>query len=133
MGSALAGVNNLLRREIAKGFKNQLVKGVLRRELASTVDQFGDPVVGSFTDHSFEGIRDSFNRRFAVQAGIPITDVKILIIGGLIDVTPQIDDKIRIRDSTGLDKWHQVRTVLVVDPANAHYELQAFEIEDPVE
>jgi hypothetical protein len=131
MASSLEGVNNLIRREIAKGFKNQLVKGVVRRELVSGVDSNGDPITTGFTDFPFEGIRDNFNRRFAVQAGIPVTDVRILIISGLIDIVPAVDDKVRIRDSTGQPKWHQVRSVLAVDPANAHIELQCFEIEDP--
>lgn len=131
MASTLEGVNNLIRREIAKGFKNQLVKGVVRRELVSGVDSNGDPIVTGFTDYQFEGIRDNFNRRFAIQAGIPVTDVRILIILGLVGILPAADDKVRIRDSTGQQKWHQVRSVLSVDPANASIQLQCFEIEDP--
>lgn len=97
------------------------------------MNEFGDPVVDSFDTYTFEGIRDNFNRAFAATAGIPITDVRILIILGLIKPTtlPQVDDKIRIRGADGTQVWHQVRTVLTVDPANAHIVLQCFEITTP--
>lgn len=131
MASALEGLNNLVRREIAKGFRNQLVKGKLRREVKSSVDEFGDPVPGSVEEYDFEGIRDSFSLTFAALAGIPTTDVRILIIAGLLNTTPQQDDKIRIRGTDGTEKWYQVRALIAVDPALAHYQLQCFEIPDP--
>lgn len=133
MASMLEGIENFVRKEVAKGFKNQLVKGLLRRELASTVNSFGDPVPATVEEYDVEGIRDNFNARFAAGAGIPVDDVRILLIGGLIApaTDPRKDDKIRMRGTDGLTRWHQVRAVLTVDPANAHYVLQCFEIPAP--
>jgi hypothetical protein len=97
------------------------------------VNALGDPVADSYSTFAFQGIRDSFNAAFAARAGIPLTDVRILVILGLVrpETLPQIDDKIRIRGSDGTQKWHQVRAVLTVDPANAHSVLQCFEIDTP--
>ena len=131
MASLLEGINNFVRSEVAKGFKNQLVQGLLRREVSASVDGFGDPVPATVENYPFEGIRDSFSLAFAALAGIPTTDVRILIIAGLINTTPLQDDKIRIRCSDGQQKWHQVRNLVDVDPANATYVLQCFDIEDP--
>lgn len=87
----------------------------------------------TYQTYNFEGIRDNFNANFAAQAGIPRTDVRILIILGLITpvTTPQVDDMIRIRGDDGTQKWHKVRAKLTVDPANAHIVLQCFEIPTP--
>jgi hypothetical protein len=134
MASLLEGIENFVRKEVAKGFKNQLVKGLLRRESASTVDEVGDPVVGTVEEFQVEGIRDTFSASFAATAGIPTDDVRILLIGGLIAprTDPRQDDLIRMRGTDGLVKWHKVRAVLTVDPANAHYVLQCFEVTAPV-
>jgi hypothetical protein len=59
--------------------------------------------------------------------------VRILMIAGLINpvTTPQLGDKVRIRGDDGEQKWHEVRAEPTVDPANAHFVLQCFEIEEP--
>lgn len=106
---------------------------MLLRETYSGVDDFGDPVVGTPDTYAVQGIRDSFDKRFAAQAGIPVSDVRILLILGLIVpvTTPLVDDKIRIRNAYGVQQWHQVRAILTVDPANAHIVMQCFEINAP--
>ena len=126
-------LDTFIRKQVAKGFKNQLLPGILLREVASSVSALGDVVVDSYETYTFQGIRDNFNRAFAATAGIPTTDVRILVILGLVTpvTTPRIDDKIRIRGADGTQKWHQVRAVLTTDPANAHSVLQCFEIETP--
>lgn len=126
-------LDTMIRKAVAQGFKGRLLRGTLQREVYGSVNDFGDPVISSTETYTCEGIRDSFDARFAAAAGIPTTDVRILLISGLISptTTPRKDDKIRMRDATGAQKWHQVRAVLTVDPANAHIVLQCFEIPDP--
>ena len=127
-------LDSYIRREIAKGFRGRLLPGVLLREVATTVDSSGDPVPSaSPLTFAVQGIRENFRADFAATAGIPLTDVRILLILGLIrpTATPRKDDKIRIRADDGTQKWHQVRAVLSVDPANASINLQCFEIPEP--
>jgi hypothetical protein len=127
-------LDSTIRKEVAKGFKGQLLPGVLLREVPVSVNSSGDPVPSaSPLIYSVQGIRENFRADFAATAGIPMTDVRILLILGLIKptTTPVKDDKIRIRGEDGTQKWHQVRAVLTVDPANAHAVLQCFEIPTP--
>ena len=115
-----------IRKQVASAFKGILLKGTLRRTVSTTVDASGNPIVDSATTFAFEGIRDSFNHAYAAAAGIPITDIRVLIIAGLLDTDPRKDDQVFIRN-----QWHQVRAILERDPANATHILQCFEIEDP--
>ena len=115
-----------IKKQVASGFKGALLKGSLRRVASTAVDAFGDPIPGAVTIFPFEGIRDTFTAKYAAEAGIPVTDVKILIIAGLITTDPIKDDKVLIRG-----QWHQVREIRERDPANATHVLQCFEIEDP--
>ncbi len=116
-----------IRTAIASGFSGQLRSGTLRRPGgASGVDSFGDEINNTATTYDCQGIREMFSAFYAAQAGIPETDVKILLIGGLVSVEPQKDDQIFIES-----KWHQVREVLDIDPAQASYTLQCYEIRDP--
>lgn len=126
-------LDSFIRKEIAKGFKNQLLPGVLWRLVPATVDSSGDPVTATTETYRVQGIRDSFNAAFAATAGIPTTDVRILLILGLITpvTTPVVDDMVRMRNDKGVQQWHKVRAVLTVDPANAHIVLQCFEIPTP--
>jgi len=121
-------LQNKMAEMIAKGFKGRLLTGTLRREGATTVNEFGDPVISSVDTFSVEGIRDNFAAHYAVLYGIPQSDVRILLIMNLIKpaTTPKKDDKIYIRGA-----WHQVRKILELDPASATITLQCFEIEDP--
>jgi hypothetical protein len=115
-----------IKKQVASAFKGVLLPGTLRRVASTTVDSRGNPVPGTATTFSFEGIREKFNSTYAANVGIPTTDIKILIIAGLLDTDPIKDDQILIRG-----QWHQVRAILERDPANATHELQCFEIEDP--
>ncbi len=115
-----------IRNLVTAGFKGQLLTGTLRREGVALLDSFGDVVPTAAVTHAFEGIRESFNAAFANQAGIPVTDVRILIIAGSLSVEPLKGDEIFIRSA-----WHEVREILERDPANATHILQCFEIEDP--
>lgn len=72
-----------------------------------------------------EGFADIYTAFYKAQAGIPESDVKLLIIAGSLSTTPQKDDEVKFRD-----KWYKVRKVST-DPALATWELQSFEITDP--
>lgn len=111
-------------KQIATSFKGLLLTGTIRRETVKSLDANGDPVVTS-ADYRFEGIRDSFSAVYAVAAGIPVTDVRILVIAGLSAIVPKMDDKIKIGGG-----WYQVRRITEIDPATASYTLAAFVIGD---
>lgn len=115
-------LENQIRKTVASAFKGKLLKGVLRRYTSDGMDANGDPLPGTKKDYPFEGIRDSFRAEYAVAAGIPTTDAKILIIGGSVAVVPQKDDWVQLRG-----QWNKVRKVVEIDPANATYTLAAFE------
>jgi hypothetical protein len=110
---------------IASGFKGLLLTGTIRRETVTGNTDEGDPIV-SFKDYPFEGIRDAFSAQYAAAAGIPVTDVRILIIAGLCPIAPNQDDKIKIGGS-----WYQVRRVTEIDPATASYTLAGYAIKSP--
>lgn len=118
-----------IKEQIAKGFKGKLCTGSVRREVTTGVDTKGDVVAGTVTTHGFEGIRGNFNAVYAARAGIPLTDVDILILLGTIDITPTQNDKIFI--GAPFNKWHQPRRILEVDPAGASMRIQAYEIPAP--
>ncbi|RWB66570.1 hypothetical protein [Mesorhizobium sp.] len=116
-----------LAKTVAKAFKGKLLKGTLRREVLGTGnDAYGDPNPGTVQTYPFEGIREDYSATFRAQAGIPSTDVRVLIIAGLINTVPKQDDQVLIRSA-----WHKVRAIESIDPANATYALQCFEIRDP--
>ncbi|MGB3834819.1 MAG: hypothetical protein WA975_23475 [Mesorhizobium sp.] len=115
-----------MKAQIAKGFKGKLKQGVIRRTTAGTVDQWGDPVPGSFQTFGFEGIRESLDARWAAQAGIPETDIAILVLLGSTTIEPKQGDTVQIEGKT-----HLVRRVLDVDPASATMRLQAYEVTGP--
>lgn len=120
------GILDTIRAEIAAGFKGKLRTGTLRRTVAVALDSAGDAATATVHDYKFDGIRDSFDKRYAAQAGIPETDVRILLIAGSLSVVPRQTDKILI-DSA----WFQVRRIVEIDPATATYTLQAYQIEAP--
>lgn len=90
------------------------------------MDANGDPVPGTPQTWSFDGIVDTFSAYFASQAGIPVTDVRILIIAGSLATTPEQDDQVECRGV-----WHQLRRIVERDPANATYTFAGFQIKDP--
>lgn len=111
---------------VGAGFRGRLLVGKLRRETPATTDARGSPVPATPVDYPFEGIRDSFDASYAARAGIPLTDVKILIIAASLSSAagqPKQGDLIFIRNA-----WHKVRRIMAIDPANATYTLQAFEV-----
>lgn len=120
-----------LKARIAAGFKGKLTTGTLRRDTAGAVDSAGDATTPTVTTYTINGIRDSFSASYLAQTGIPITDVRILVLLGSVvpATTPVEDDAIYL--NAPWNRWHQVRRVLEIDPAGASCLLQAFEIPAP--
>lgn len=115
-----------IKNQVNAGLKDQLLDGTLRRASAPTaVDVNGDATGITYTEFSMKGMVDTYSAFYRQQAGIPETDVKILILAGSLSVRPQKDDQVKFRS-----KWYQVRMV-DTDPAEATWEIQAFEIPDP--
>lgn len=118
---------------ITKGFKGKLYTGQLRRDVAGAgVDDHGDPLTSVPETYTFEGIVDDWSQAYKVRAGIPMNDVKVLIIAGLIKPTTDVkrDDKIQMTTGPDAGRWFQVRE-LTRDPARATFECQSFEIKAP--
>ena len=115
-----------VRDQVAAAFHNRLLVGSLRRTSAAAVDSYGDPVPGAATEWAFDGVVDTFNAAFAARAGIPVTDVRVLIIAGSLATVPQKDDLVMLRD-----EWYQLRRLVERDPAGATYVFSGFQVEAP--
>lgn len=117
-----------LKKVIAQKFHRRLLKGVINRKTPTTVNSFGDPVPGTAQTFTFEGIRESFDASYAARAGIPQTDVKVLVLLGSVkpETQPRQNDYIYIGVP---QRWHQVRHILAEDPAGASMDLQCYEID----
>jgi hypothetical protein len=111
-----------MRAKIAAGFKGKLLVGTLVRQVASGVDEYGDPVSApqSFT---VNGCVDEWSAVYKAQAGIPEDDSNLIIILGLSTTTPQKDDKITFPNFPTF----QVRKVKI-DPAQASAECQSYKV-----
>ena len=90
------------------------------------MDAKGDLVPGAPSTWTFDGIVDTFSAWFSSQAGIPVTDVRILVIAGSLATVPSKDDQVSVR---GI--WYQLRRLVEQDPAGATYVFSGFRIEDP--
>ncbi len=127
MASLLEGP---LARTVARAFRGKLTDGVLRREVPGAGnDDFGDPNAGATPTFTFNGIRESFDAKYRQQAGIPETDVGVLVLLESVEprTVPQQGDQVKIKGA-----WHKVRRLLDIDPAGATARLQCFEISAPV-
>lgn len=112
-------------KAIHAGFRGKLKKGIVRREAPGTGrDRHGDRNPGVVRRYPFEGIRENYDAAYRERAGIPETDVQILVITRSCAIEPKQDDQIFIQN-----RWHQVRRVSDSDPAGATITLQAFEIQ----
>jgi len=113
-----------LRKQVAKAFRGKLKKGLIRNYNDAQLDDFGDAVFSEpASEAKFEGIQENFNAAWAAQAGIPDTDVGVLILLGSISpqsVVPAQDSLIYIEG-----QWLRVKRVLGTDPANATMRVQA--------
>lgn len=116
----------LLEGDIAKaiyaGFRGKLLKGTLTRTVpGGGLDAHGDPIASTVTNFSCEGFVENFSAFYRAQAGIPDTDVKVLIFAQSITTVPTKDDVITFRGTK-----YQIRRILEIDPAVATYQLQGY-------
>ncbi len=79
---------------------------------------------GPVTTYSFKGWHEQYEAAWA-QAGIPLTDAKIIILAASITTVPVQGDKLNIEG-----KWWQVSRV-EVDPATATFSCQCSEVSAP--
>lgn len=114
-----------LQKAIAKGFKGQLLKGMLIRQGSEEVDERGNLVPGPEMRFAFEGFTDTFSAYTRAQVGIPMTDAKIVIIAGSLSpfTYPQKEDRVLLRGKT----WRIVER-METDPAEAVFDVWATEI-----
>jgi len=115
-------LQNQLRNQLAAGFKNKLLSGILTRSQATTLDSYGDPVSSTSETFKVEGFPSQYEEYFRAKFGIPDTDLKIVLIAGNCETRPNKDDVISFREKT-----YRLRSVKV-DPAEATYVCQAYEI-----
>lgn len=116
-------LDSAVRKQVAAAFRGRLLRCTLRRATASSQNAYGDVVPGTPVDYPFDGIVDTFSAFFASAAGIPATDVRVLIIAGSLAVEPVVDDKVRVRSD-----WYQLRRLVERDPANATYIFSGFKV-----
>ena len=114
----------LINKSVTKSLKGRLACGVLTRSVATTVNDFGDPSITEKQTFPFEGLRSDFSALYRAQAGIPDTDVQILILAGTLKTTPQKDDVLELGG-----RRYRTRKIITVDPAGATFTLQAFCLE----
>lgn len=116
----------LLEGDIAKaiyaGFRGKLLKGTLTRTVpGGGLDAHGDPIASTVASFPCEGFVENFSAFYRAQAGIPDTDVKVLIFAQSITTVPTKDDVITFRGTK-----YQIRRILEIDPAVATYQLQGY-------
>lgn len=111
-----------IRDAISAGFKGKLLKGTISRTVpGGGLDENGDPVSVTTQVYQTEGFVEAFSAFYRAQAGIPDTDVKILLIAGLSETEPTRDDVVTFRGTR-----YQVRRILDIDPAFATFTLQGY-------
>lgn len=106
---------------ISAGFDGLLLAGTLRKVTTVSRDSVGDPVTTT-ADYTVQGLQETYSAIVRKMAGIPETDVKLLLIAGLCGAAPAIGDKVQMNG-----QWFQVRDVSI-DPAGATYECQSFRV-----
>jgi hypothetical protein len=119
MTSFLAGP---MAKAIAAGFNGKLLPGTLRKVTSTGRDGNGDPITTT-DDYAVQGMQDTYGAVMRKMAGIPETDVKLLLIAGLCGAAPAIGDKVQMNG-----QWFQIRDVSI-DPASATYECQSYAVQ----
>jgi hypothetical protein len=104
---------------IAGGFDGLLLTGTLQKTTVTGRDSYGDPIYTTATS-AVQGFLDTYSAIMIAAAGIPATDVRVILIAGLCDAVPAISDKVTLGGTT-----YQIRNI-ARDPANATYDMQCF-------
>ena len=104
---------------IAGGFDGLLLTGTLQKTTVTGRDNYGDPIYTTSTS-AVQGFLDTYSAIMIAAAGIPATDVRVILIAGLCAAAPAISDKVTLGGTT-----YQIRNI-ARDPANATYDMQCF-------
>lgn len=104
---------------IADGFDGLLLTGTLTKFTATGRDADGDTITTP-TPYACQGVIENYDGVYRVQAQIPETDVRVLLIAGLTASVPAIGDTI-----TMSGRNYRVRKVSR-DPASATYDCQSY-------
>lgn len=80
---------------------------------------WNEPSMGS-TSFSCKAMRDSYNDHQRSVAGIPGTDVKLMIVGASLATAPKKGDSVRLNGQA-----YTLRDNITTDPAHAMWEAQA--------
>jgi hypothetical protein len=108
-------------RMVGNGLDFMMLDGALVQANASAVDEHGVPIETT-TIYAFRGFTEDYTAAYRAMAGIPLTDIAVMIVASSTDRTPAIDDQIVIRGKT-----YRVRAV-TSDPAYAMWACQCFEV-----
>jgi hypothetical protein len=107
---------------IYAGFKGQLRKGVIVRNVSGGLDSHGRPNGAILIGAPVEGFPDDYSEFFRAQAGIPATDLKVnLFAASIAGLRPQKDDRVRFdfpatASQPAYSQWYQLRAA-ATDPA----------------
>jgi hypothetical protein len=110
-----------IRKAIGAAFKGQLRTGALTRQTQGSVDEYGDPIPGAPEEFAVEGFVSNYDEAYRAAAGIPLTDVKVVLILENCETQPLKDDIAQFSD-WGSFKLRNVR----LDPDKASAVCQAF-------
>lgn len=124
-------LDSAIKRKVAAAFKGKLTTGIMRRSVPGGLDSNGDASAPTVTTFTFEGIREDFSLYSKANAGIPDTDVAIMVLLGSLVPTTTVKKDDQLYLGTPWEQWYQVRRVISIDPAGATAKYQAYAIEDP--
>ena len=114
-----------LRDDVHAALADDARAATLRHEEPGGLDEYGDPLPGVVTTYDCKGWVEEYDATW-LSAGIPSTDVRILILQkSLTGHTPEQDDQLMIES-----QWYQIRNISR-DPANAAWVFQSYAISDP--
>lgn len=119
-----------IKKALAKGFKGKLLKGTVQRVTSSSLDVKGDRIAGVPQTFSVEGFVDEYDEFYRRNAGIPDTDLRITLIGGLMITEPAKGDNVMFATGEWAGQWFQLRRI-GTDPAGAAWVCQAYVVDAP--
>ena len=74
----------------------------------------------SYADHAAKVMIDDWSETYRARAGIPTTDIRILVLEDRMSVSPTGDDEITVRG-----KRYRITGPVREDEAQTHWDLQA--------
>jgi hypothetical protein len=117
----MSGILDGLAADIASALNGQLYTGTLRKTTVTGRDEYGDATTTT-ADYAVQGFQSAYSALVIAAGGIPATDIKLVLIAGLCEAPPAIQDKVQMQG-----EWFQIRNVSR-DAALATYECQAFRV-----